>query len=118
VERPPEKWPLRALYCILAPVLAFSIVTALIILLVAGPCGLQFGFEEGTLVLVFGGALVPLAVAVLALAFALQHGPQVVLTESAIAAVCAVTLYAYDAFPHQPPPATYDPTNRCQLQGP
>ena len=94
MERPPEKWPLRALYCILAPVLAFSIVTA------------------------FGGALVPLAVAVLALAFALQHGRQVVLTESAIAAICAVTLYAYDAFPHQPPPATYDPTNRCQLQGP
>jgi hypothetical protein len=117
-KRPPEKWPLRVIYCIVAPILAFSIATALIILLVAGPCGLTFGFEEGTMLLAFGGHLIPLTAAALALAVALQHGREVVLTESILAALATIALIAYTLSPHQPPPTNYDPTNRCQIQGP
>jgi hypothetical protein len=117
-QRPPERWPLRVLYCIVAPVLAFGIVTALIILLVAGPCGLIFGFEEGTMLLAFGGAFIPLTAAALAFALAIQHGRNVVLAESVLAALSTIALIAYTSSPHQPAPATYDATNRCQIQGP
>jgi hypothetical protein len=117
-ERPPEKWPLRVIYCIVAPILAFSIVTALIILLAAGPCGLDFGFVEGTMLLAFGGAVIPLTAAAIGFALALRHGRQVVITESILAALSTIAVIAYTLSPHQPAPTTYDPTNRCQIQGP
>ena len=117
-QRPPERWPLRVLYCIVAPVLAFGIVTALIVLLVAGPCGLSFGFEEGTMLLAFGGDLIPLTAAAIAFALAINHGRRVVVTEAIAAALCITVLFAYELSPHQPAPVAYDSNNRCQIVGP
>ncbi len=117
-ERPPEPRIMRVLYCLVAPVLAFAIVTALIFLLISGPCGLDFGYEQGLIVLAFGGALVPLFAAVLALGFSLRYGRQVVIVECAIAAVFTVVMVVYGVSPHRPTPTTYDSANPCQLQGP
>ena len=117
-ERPPETWPLRVVYCIVAPILAFGIVTALIILLVAGPCDLTFGFEEGTMLLAFGGVLIPLTAAAIAFALSISYGRRVVVTEAIAAALSVMVLVAYELSPHQPAPVTYDSNNRCQIVGP
>jgi O-antigen ligase len=117
-QRPPERWPLRVIYCVVAPILAFCIVSALIVLFVAGPCGLAFGFAEGTMLLAFGGDLMPLTAAAIAFALAINHGRRVVLTESIAAVLCVMVLVAYELSPYQAAPVTYDSNNRCQMQGP
>ncbi len=114
-ERPPEKWPLRVVYAIAAPILAFAIATALICLLLAGSCGLEFGFEQGLIALELGGVLIPLFVAVLAFGFALWRGRQVVLVECALAALTAIAILIYGLATI--PASTNQPTH-CQIQGP
>lgn len=113
-ERPPEKWPLRVLYAIVAPILAFAIATALIFLLLAGSCGLEFGVEQGLVALELGGVLIPLFVAALAFGLALWRGRNVVLVECALAALTALALFIY-GLAHTPSSITQQ---SCQIQGP
>jgi hypothetical protein len=114
-ERPPEKWYLRVVYALVAPILAFAIAIAIIFLLFAGSCGLEFGFGQGLIVLELGGILIPLLVALLAFGFALWRGRQVVLVECALAALTAVVICIYGLVTQ--PTATTLPAH-CQIQGP
>lgn len=116
-HHPPESGTVRALYSTAAPMLAFEIVAALIILLVAGPCGLEFGYAVGTLMLMLGYGLIPLFFAALAFGLSRKHGRHVVLVESTIAMICTIVLIVYGFAPHQPQPTTYDPSNRCAFGG-
>ncbi|HEX3548787.1 MAG TPA: hypothetical protein VHT53_00320, partial [Candidatus Elarobacter sp.] len=63
---PPKPW-VRALYGAGGALLAFAIVTTGVILLFAGPCGLDFGLETGGMLLAFGGFVFPLVAAALGL---------------------------------------------------
>jgi len=116
-ERAPESGTVRALYSIAAPILAFAIVAALIILFIAGPCGLEYGYAVGTIVLLLGYGLIPLCAAALAFGLSRKYGRHVVLVESAMAVICTVVLIVYGFSPHQPAPTTYDPSNRCSFGG-